>query len=91
MMIREENDANGRKAAPSALDSASAHHIGSGQKVKAFYKDYGRSFSCPDNYIHPEKFFAAESDLGTYCNFSCLLFSLCTVLTVTKICTLLSS
>jgi hypothetical protein len=34
MMIREENDANGRKAAPSALDSA--HHIGSGQKVKYF-------------------------------------------------------
>jgi hypothetical protein len=36
MMIdnREENDENGRKAAPSALDSASAHHIGSGQKLK---------------------------------------------------------
>ncbi len=34
MMIREEHDANGRKAAPSALDSA--HHIGSGQKVKIF-------------------------------------------------------
>jgi hypothetical protein len=34
MMIdnREENDENGREAAPSALDSA--YHIGSGQKLK---------------------------------------------------------
>jgi hypothetical protein len=65
MMIREENDANGRKAAPSALDSA--HHIGSGQKVK----DYGRSFSFPGNYIHPKKFFAADSDVG-----DCFIFFL---------------
>jgi hypothetical protein len=35
MMIREENDENGRKAASSAVDSA--HHIGSGQKLKIFF------------------------------------------------------